>query len=417
MPSLIQKLLLFGMILLPSLSPGADFTLSGYIDAGERTEGDDYTEEDDDREYRFLRYHLGFEHRMSGRARYRIGSYLNDKDYTTKDSLDNTSRIISAMGSYALRGGEGGNLKVDISLRYREKRYRDSPSDEYDQLIFSPKITHTRKEVYDIYLSSGINNYEYIKSGAKNQNNIFVKVGSRRYIHSKKLVLYSSYRFESATLKKEARKKNKHDLMFGGYYIPDLPQVKKVTFSAKVGQGDTKDIEERDDDLDYRFQRFLIRSEHRMHPRLKANFVYEYFGKDYFESDLDHSGFRIATAWKQGLAADGVREIYLLLSANHKEVNYPMKKERDYRKEGLEIRGVLTRKRNWKTSLSIRGDFYDYWDRTRDRNRYYALITLQKYFFGRSLRLSLDLKYKYTDNRHANNTEEESGRLAFRYTF
>jgi hypothetical protein len=342
---------------------------------------------------------------------------LNDKDYTKKDSLDNTSRVISAKGSHVLRKGEGGNLKVDVNLRYREKRYRDSPSDEYDQLVFSPKITHTRKEVYDIYLSSGINNYDYINRGEKDQNNIFVKVGSRRYLHSKKLVLQSSYRFEAVTRRKEARKKNKHDLMFGGYYIPDLPQVKKVTFSAKIGQGDTKDIEERDDDLDYRFQRFLIRSEHGMHPRLKATFVYEYFGKDYFESDLDHSGFRIATTWRQGLVADEVRELYLVLSAYHKEVNYPMKKEREYRKEGLEIGGVLRRKRHWKSSLSVRGDFYDYRDSARDRNRYYALVTLQKYFFGRSLRLSLSVKYKYTDNRHSNNTEEKSGRLAFRHTF
>jgi hypothetical protein len=53
LPSLIQKLLLFVVILLPSLSPGADFVMNGYIDAGERTEGDDYTEEDDDSEYRY----------------------------------------------------------------------------------------------------------------------------------------------------------------------------------------------------------------------------------------------------------------------------------------------------------------------------------------------------------------------------
>lgn len=103
LPSLIQKLLFLVIILLPSLSHGKDFTLKGYIDAGERSEGDDYTEEDDDSDYRFLRYHLGFEHRISARSQYRIGSYLNDKNYTTKNSLDNTSRIISAKGSRALR--------------------------------------------------------------------------------------------------------------------------------------------------------------------------------------------------------------------------------------------------------------------------------------------------------------------------
>lgn len=135
------------------------------------------------------------------------------------------------------------NTKLDVNLRYREKRYRDSPSDEYDQLVFSPKITHARKEVYDIYLGTGINNYDYIKSGEKDQNNIFVKMGARRYLYSKKLVMHSSYRFEAATRRKEARQKNKHDLMFGGYYIPALPQVKKITFRAKVGQGDTKDSE------------------------------------------------------------------------------------------------------------------------------------------------------------------------------
>ncbi len=354
---------------------------------------------------------------MSARANYKLGSYFYDKDYSASDSTDNVSRILTANGSYYIRKDKERALKLDVSLKYKEKRYTDSPDSEYDQGVLSPKITYNVKDAYSIYLSAGINNYDYVNNSGKNEFKFFSKLGGKRYLLAKRLVLNSSFRFESSIRKKEDRRKNRNVLVLGGYYILDVPYIYKVTLRAKAGQGDTKDDDHRDDDLDYKFGRFFIKTEHRVTPLVKAAFVFEYFKKDYLTGDLDHRGFYLRNTWRNSVIDDKIRGLYFVLAAGHKEVYYPIKPERDYRKGTLEIKGVFLKKRDWKTSLSLQGDFYSYRDTVRDKNRYYARLLLKRYFFIKKLDITLDLKYKYTDNRQENNTEEESARVAFRYRY
>ncbi|MEF9437758.1 MAG: hypothetical protein L0922_03050 [Candidatus Mariimomonas ferrooxydans] len=122
-------------------------SLSGYFEAGERSQAEDFEEEEDDREYSYQRYHLKLEHKLSGRFNYRLGSFIYDKDYKSTDSLDNTSRIFKAGGSYYLFKQKQKSLKLDIALKYKEKRYEDAPSDEYDQVMLSPALSYNKKKL------------------------------------------------------------------------------------------------------------------------------------------------------------------------------------------------------------------------------------------------------------------------------
>ena len=126
----------------PSLIFAADFSLGGYFDAGSRTQAEDFEEEDDDSEYRYRNYHLKFEHRLSSRARYRIGSFYYDKDYRSGDLDDTASKIVTAQGSYDVRREKGEELVIAITSRYKEKRYTDSPESEYDQVVLSSKAAY-----------------------------------------------------------------------------------------------------------------------------------------------------------------------------------------------------------------------------------------------------------------------------------
>jgi len=415
----IKSLYLFVilLIIIPSFSFAADFRVGGFFDTGKRTQAEDYEEEDDDSEYTYRKYNLSFEHRLSARVNYKVASNYYDKDYIQSDSNDNLSRISTVNGSYYIRKENEEKLKLDIGFRHKEKRYNESSDSEYDQNVLTPKVTYSVKDIYSVYLSTGINSYDYVSNKGKDEIKIFSKLGGKRYLLAKRLVLSSSFRFESSNRKKEDRREHKNVLMLGAYYIPDVSYIYKITLRVKAGQGDTKDDDDRDDDLDYRFGRFFIKTEHKVNPLLKAGLVYEFFRKDYLTSDLDHRGFYIKNTWRQSIIADKDRELYIIAAAVHKDVNYPIKPQRDYRKDTLEVKGVIMKRRDWKTSLSLRGDFYDYSDSTGDKNRYYARLLLKRYFFDKRLDLSLNLKYKYTDNRHSNNTEEESGRLAFAYRF
>lgn len=410
-----RRLLLFlaCFLLLPSLSTAS--VLSGYFETGGRSQAEDFEEEDDDKEYTFRNYHLKFRHRATDRFSYDFSSFLYDKDYKSENSLDNTSAILKANGSYLLNRQK--SLRLDIKLKYREKRYRNSPSGEYDQIMFSPKLVYVRKDSHKIDLSAGINNYDYTAPGGNDQLKLFSRLGAKKYLLEKKLVIVSSVKFETGAYKRAKRRKNKNDFMLGFSYKIDSPVIYKITARSGFGQRDTKDNDERDEDFDYKYSQFYVKTEHRINPKTATDIKYLYFKKDYLTADLDHSGFYIRNNWKYKVLADEIQDLYFGLACKHKETDYALKPGNDYKKDTIGIKGTYRRKKNWKASAAVEGNFYNFRDPGKDKNRYYGRLSFEKSFPAKALTLSADFRYKYTDNKQANNTEEASVRLAFKYRF
>ena len=92
--------LIIGLLVLPSFARSDDFTLSGYTEAGKRSTAEDYEEEDTDDDYTYRNYHLKFGQEISDRLSYDISSFIYEKDYKSKDSLDNISRLFKTNWSY-----------------------------------------------------------------------------------------------------------------------------------------------------------------------------------------------------------------------------------------------------------------------------------------------------------------------------
>jgi hypothetical protein len=403
-------------MLFPSLSLANDFALNGYFETGRRSQAEDFEEEDEDREYTYQNYHLRLKHRFSDRLAYEVGSFIYNKDYRSQDLLDNISKIFNTKGSYYLRKQKRGSLKLDIKLKYKEKRYRNTPLSEYDQIMFSPELAYD-KDSYVINLSTGINNYDYIFAEENDQLKFFSKLKAKRYLLEKKLMLTSLYKFETTAHQRAGRQKNKDDFMFGFDYIFKIPFIYKIAARARFGQRDTKDEDERDEDFDYEYRQFYIKTGHRINPKVKTDLKYQYFRKDYLTAGLDHSGFYIQNSWRYSILDDDTQGLYFNFIVKHKDVNYAIKSDSEYKKETLEMKGTYRKKKNYETSASLRGDFYNYRDSSNDRDRYYAILSFEKLFPEKDLRLSLNFKYRYTDNKQAADTEEESVRLAFEHKF
>ncbi len=404
-------------MLLPLFCSAADLTLSGYVETGDRSQAEDLEEEESDREYRFQNYHVKFTHKPSGPLSYEVSSFIYDRDYRSQDSLDNISRIFKAGGSYYLKKLKNNSLKLSLKLKYKEKRYRDSPSKEYDQVMLVPKLTYTEKDSHAINLAAGVNNYDYTGTGTKDQLRFFSRLGAKKYLLKKKLLLASSYKFEATTHRNAGRQKNKNDLMLGFEYLFKNQLIHKIAVRAELGQRDTKDDDARDEDFDYKHRRFHLRTESRLTKKIQTGLKFQYFKKDYLTADLDHSGFYVLGRWKYIVISDADKTFYFNSYSERKDVHYSVKQAGDYIKHSLRIKATYNKKKNWKTSASLQGSFYDYEDKNRNRNRYYARYLFEKMLFKRVLRLTLNLKYKYTDNRQAADTEEQAARLAFKYSF
>jgi len=424
--------LIIGFLVLPSFARADDFTLSGYTEAGKRSTAEDYEEEDTDDDYTYRNYHLKFGQEISDRLSYDISSFIYDKDYKSKDSLDNISRLFKTNWSYYIRKLSEESLKLDFKLKYKEKRYDNTPRSEYDQISVAPSLTFSsflkKKALYTVDLTVGFDNYDYLEAGEKDQLKIFSKIGANGYFLEKKLMLTSSYKIEQQEQKKADRKKTKHEVMGGFDYMFELPLLYKITTRAEWGERDTKEEEERDEDYDYEYWRYYAKTEHRINPRLKTNLKYQYFKKDYVTADLDHRGFYIQNGWDYEVLNDEKQRIWFDFALEHKDVDYTQKSGNDYQKETLKLKASYKRKKNWEVSAALEGNSYDFFlasgvpqnagnDSSNDKKRYYAKLSGEKLFLDGDLVLSLDLKYRYTDYEQKDDAEQEAVRAAFKYKF
>lgn len=394
-----------------------NFTLSGYTEIGEKSTAEDYEEEDTDDDYTYRNYHLKFGQKVSDRLSYDISSFVYDKDYKAKDSLDNISRLFKTNWSYYLRKLKEESLELDIRVNYKEKRYDNTQRSEYDQIRIAPTLTFKKKDLYTIDLTAGIDDYDYLEATEKDQFKIFGKIGIDRYFLDKKLMLTSSYKIEQLERKKIDRERTKNEVLGGFDYVFDLPWVHKITTRAGWGERDTKEEEERDEDFDYEYWRYYTKTEHRINPKLKTNLKYQYFKKDYVSADLDHRGFYIQNSWDYELLDDEKQRVWLDFNVEHKDVDYTLKADNNYKKETAEIKANYQRKKNWKVTAALEGNSYDFNDSSNDKKRYYARLSGEKLFLEGDLVLSLDLKYRYTDQSQENDKEQEAVRVAFRYRF
>ncbi len=420
--------LIIGILILPSLAladepaeaqraKADDFTLSGYTEVGKRSTAEDYEEEGTDDDYAYQNYHLKLEQEVSDRLSYDISSFVYDKDYKSKDSLDNISRLFKTSWSYYLRKLREESLELDVRLNYKEKRYNNTPRSEYDQIRLAPTLTFKKKDLYTIDLTAGLDDFNYLAEGVKDQLKIFGKIGADRYFMDKKLMLTSSYKLETTEQKKIDRERTKHEVLGGFDYVFDLPWVYKITTRASWGERDTKEEEERDEDYDYEYWRYYTKTEHRINPKLKTNLKYQYFKKDYVSADLDHRGFYIQNSWDYEILDDEKQRIGFDFGVEHKDVKYELKSGNDYQKETVEAKFSYKRKKNWQASAGLEQNFYDFDDSSNDKKRTYVKLSGEKLFLEGDLVLSLDLKYRYTDYEQGNDKEQEAVRVAFKYKF
>jgi len=424
--------LIVGILVLPSLTQadlsheaesenasakGDDFVLSGYTEVGKRSTSEDYEEEDTDDDYAYQNYHLKLEQEVSDRLSYDISSFIYKKDYKSRDSLDNIARLFKTNWSYYLKESKEEHLKLDFRLRYKEKRYKNTPSSEYDQINVAPALTFKKKDLYTVDLTAGIDNYDYLAPGAKDQLKIFSSLEGNRYFLGKKLMLTSAYKIETLEQKITNRKRTKHEIMTGFDYLFDLPWLYKITTRAGWGQRDTKEDEARDEDYDYEYWSYYTKTEHRINPKLKTDLKYQHFKKDYISADLDHRGFYIQNSWDYEILDDEKQRIGFDFGLEHKDVKYELKSGNDYQKETVEVKLSYKRKKNWQASIGLEENFYDFNDSSNDKKRTYVKLSTEKLFLEGDLVLSLDLKYRYTDYEQKDDKEQEAVRLAFKYKF
>ena len=394
-----------------------DFVFSGYSEAGRRSQAEDFAEEDTDEDYGYQNYHLKLERRVSDRLNYDVSSFVYRKDYKDRDSLDNISRIFKAGLSYDLRRFGDERIRFDFNLKSRQKRYKNSPASEYDEIGAAPGLTFEEKDNYRIDFNLGVDSFDYLAEGEKDQFKTSAGMDVQKHFLEERLTLLSSYKVEQLEQEKANREKTKQEAGGGFDYKFDLPWVQKLTSRLSWGQRDTKDEEDRDEDMDFEYWQYYAKSEHRISPKLKTGLKYQYFVKDYIAVDLDHRGFYLQNSLDYELLDSQKQRVWLDFAAEHKELKYNLKPANNYQKETLELKISYKKKKNWQASAGLEENFYDFSAKSNDKNRTYLKLSAEKLFQEGDFALTVDFKYRYTDYAQKEDNQEEALRLGFKYRF
>ncbi|OGR97181.1 MAG: hypothetical protein A2902_03600 [Elusimicrobia bacterium RIFCSPLOWO2_01_FULL_64_13] len=395
----------------------ASYELGGFYEAGKRSTADDYSEEDDDDLYSYDTSHLKIGYEPFDLHDFGFSSFVTRKNYDLKNELDNVSRLYSGHWTGFLKKEKDTSLRARFRARYRQKRFGDNPAGEYDQAAGSAGLDYKSPEGHSLGMSAGADNYNYLAGSSRDQLKFFGEAEAKAVLLEKKLELESGYKVSTARERRLDRKRTQQEVSGGmdalfGHFL-----ISRLRLRGAWGQRDTKDGEERDEDRDFEFWRAYARTDHPFLPWMGTHFKLELFKKDYVDFDLDHSGFEFENGWDWRLFSDGSRSFTVELDGRFKELEYDLAPARNYRKKTLESRIAYRRKRSWKASAGVEGSFYDYSNPANDKTRAYVLLSGEKSFLDGKFSGSLDLKFRFTDNKFKEDDKQQAARVSVNRKF
>ena len=408
----LAALFLSGLFFLPvyAVSPAS---VSGFFDRGKKSTLDDYESEELSADYSFQKYFLRWDEKLSPKLNASLSVQDYDKDYRQSDALDNKTRSVKSGWVYMVQKDSQTSLEADLGLKYQTKRFTNSPINEYDQVKALPSISYDKKDDYQIDFSLGLDDYVYQHAGQKDQRSVLSSLGLNKFLLDKRLRLSGDYKIDNTRRSVTDRRKTKQDTSAGFDYTFALAWVEKLTGRLSFAQRDTKSEEERDDDFDYTYRQFYLKTSHKLKSGLDTTLKYQYFERDYLGTDLDNRGFLLANRWACDLFDDSKQKSWLAAGIEHKRVDFVFLNADDLDKDSLDAAITFQQKKDWEVSCGFAFDLYRYRDHTLNQQADYFLAGVKKWFKGKSASLYLDYKFKLTDHRAANTTRYETVRLGF----
>ncbi|MBI2447905.1 MAG: hypothetical protein HYV48_05200 [Candidatus Omnitrophica bacterium] len=389
---------------------------TAFIETGSKSTADIFDEEDDDSDFSYDKYYSKIDYKDE-RLRCLLSYLSSDKDYINKDTLDNRTDTIHTDWSYLFKETKEDTVKLNIDLKYRERRYANSKTNNYDQFNPMLELAFKEKDIWSLAMSTGLSDYHYPEAQDKDQLKRIGKIEVTGFIVPGTLETIASYRREESD-RIQAGKDTLKDISILGFdYKVPIPYIRLIRFRIENGERDTKDEEERDEDLDYSYQRWYVTTQGVFSSRFSSTLKYQHWSKDYLTQDLDHRAFYITSNSRYDLINKDAMRIYLNLELEHKETDYTINDLLSYDKDSLETRATY-KMDSWKHSLGVRTDHYDYpQDPSNNRDTYHVKVSIEKGFNRGDSRLSLDLKYKLKDFDADSDTEQDSIRLTFEQRF
>ncbi len=412
----VIPLLLPTLLLVLPISAQAT-TLLGETEVGQRSTSEDYDGEDQEDDYHYLNGHINIDSKISDKLTTEADASRKTKDYETLNDLDNQTDAFTLKPTLLLRGDDQRSLKADFRTNYRRKRYENQPRLDYNQIALQSKFTLQKTSLYSISALAGWQKYYYPAADNKDQSNLFETTEGSRYFFDQRLNLRSAFRIGITDVQREGKDKTKFEYSGGAIYRLSQPWIDDIEVSGGFGKRDSKDTENQDEDLDFTFSRYRIKTDHVINPSIKAAVYYERFQKDYKADTLDFNGYDAGAGLDWDFVNDKESRSWTNLDLGYRNIDFLEKQSSSYGKLTPDINYSYQRKQNWKITTGFQADIYDYDASLKDKTRYTFQVGGDKYLLDSHILLSLLVKYKLTDYAERKDQNQDSVKLTVKYRF
>ncbi|MFC1582574.1 hypothetical protein ACFL4W_03435 [Planctomycetota bacterium] len=386
-----------------------------FYEVGERSSLDDFEDNSIDSDYDYHKEQVKWSQQLNKAFHYSLGYLTMDKDYDTQDSMDNTSETKRGGMDLLFWKRHDNTLTFSLDLIETVKEFDDTPANSYRRVKIAPGVTWRRKNDETARLITGVDRYIYSADHTKDQLKPFARAEYWTYVLDRKLKVLGSYAIHNIQEEQKGRDRVQRDLRAGADYKFDSVAIYKLMARFGWGNRDTRMDGDIDEDYDYDYTYAYVKSEHKFSGLLRTRVKFQMFRKDYDTASLDHDGFFVQNEWDLQLRNEKDFKVFLAIDGEFKKTDHE-NTSASYEKSVLKTFGTIRSPKNYDLSAGLQYNVYDY-EGPGDKQRYYAILSGEKTFPELDMTLSLDLKYRLTDNEDSDDSDKASFRLSIHQKF
>lgn len=379
---------------LPLEAGFASTNISTGYEFGEREIAEILEDRDTLGNFDYFKYRLRLKQTIENGASYSLSYHLIKRDFETQDAFDSKAREYKLNLGIPLLGA----AKLGLDFGHKEKRYKNSPASEYDRDTFSAELKHRINKILALGLDAGVTSYDYLTETNSNQVKYYAGFNWRALLLKEKLNLGGFYQRRAVGQKGNEAGRSEQIIGADGQYNLNLTRFKKVNLKIEHGRDDTKEIEERDDNLRYRYNKWTIKTTHPLSKKLDTAFGFNSRRRDYFDSANDFKSWAIENETGYSILESKISSLVFSLNSEHKKANFHLNDSLNYVKDSFGMDLIYKRKKDYEISANFKFSRYDYpANLSRNEDDYLSEFKLSKEFAKPGLELQLKYAYKYRD--------------------
>jgi len=395
----------------------ADNNLDAKFEFGRRGASGVVEEEDLKDEFNFSRYTIRAIRQINPKNSY----YATYEYYTRRfDTLKNntnslnmaglgTDNIIYSSGNYS--------AKIGPDFEYRDKHYADADK-SFDQIIFDIPFSFKKEKDWSVFLVGAINSFIF-DSAPKNEFRTSGRIEFAKKFMDEALTAnaFCRYRYVSRENKSDRIERNiggSVELKF------ESPFLKSITGGLEHGMDNTKIMyEEREDNYDYNFVTWYIRTKAMILNMFKENIKYSHMRRNYYNFNDNFNGNVIENTLSATVLDSKDLTAKVSLDYKYKQfrflyVSNPFSYHSNFIKPTVE----LTKKNDWKVWLGEDTKFYRFdSNRQNDKIYYTAIFGFDKFFLKKDLTFGFEYLYTFKNFLHKTDITEDLFRISANYKF